>query len=70
MNYDFLLQLFSQLAERVGMNVLEQFAIQIVLGLVQLTIKNPGTAVKVKTQLLTLADDIYIAYGLTPPTHT
>jgi len=52
------------------MTVLEQFAITIVLGLLQLVIKNPNSAAELKTQLLGVADDIYSAYGLTPPDET
>lgn len=52
------------------MNVLEQFAITVMLSLIQMVIKNPETAAKVKGQLLGLADDIYEAYGTVPPTHS
>lgn len=51
------------------MTVLEQFAITILMGLLQLVIKNKDTAAKVKGHLLLVADDIYLAYGLTPPVH-
>jgi hypothetical protein len=49
------------------MNVLEQFAITIVLGLLQMVIKNPAVKVELQTQLLGIAGDIYAAYGMTPP---
>lgn len=49
------------------MNYLEQFAITILLGLIQTVIKNPATASAVKLQLVGVANDIYIAYGMTPP---
>lgn len=52
---------------RITMNVLEQMAISILLSLVQATVKNPAKAATVKSQLLGVADDIYEAYGITPP---
>jgi hypothetical protein len=52
------------------MSFLEQFAITVILGLLQAVIKNPTTAAAVKTQLVGIANDIYAAYGLTPPAST
>jgi hypothetical protein len=50
------------------MSILEQFAITVILGLLQLVIKNPTSAADVKDQLIGVANDIYAAYGLWPPT--
>jgi hypothetical protein len=52
------------------MSFLEQFAINIILGIVQSTVKNPTHKAAVQAQLLGVADDIYLAYGFTPPTRT
>lgn len=49
------------------MSFLEQFAITVILGLLQAVVKNPTTAAQVKNQLLGVAGDIYMAYGITPP---
>lgn len=49
------------------MSPLEIFAITMVLGLVQSTVKNPTHAAQMRAQLLGVADNIYMAYGLTPP---
>lgn len=48
------------------MNPLEMFAITMVLGLVQQTVKNPVHAAQMRNQLVGVADQIYMAYGLTP----
>lgn len=49
------------------MNTLEQFAITMVLGILQSVIKNPAHSTALKTQLLGIAADIYTSYGITPP---
>ena len=48
------------------MNFLEHFAINMVLGLLQLVIKNPAKRAELQNVLLGLADDIYTAYGIAP----
>lgn len=50
------------------MNPLEQFAITIVLGILQTVVKNPVHSAALETQLVGIANDIYLAYGLVPPT--
>lgn len=49
------------------MNFLENFAITVILGLLQAVVKNPAHAAALKTQLVGVANDIYATYGLTPP---
>lgn len=49
------------------MNYLEHFAISIVMGILQQTVKNPKHAAALRTQLLGVASDIFLAYGITPP---
>jgi hypothetical protein len=51
------------------MSILEQFGITIVLGLLQLIIKDPARAAALKNQLLGIAGDIANVYGyaLMPP---
>jgi hypothetical protein len=49
------------------MSILEQFAITIVLGVLQLVVKNPAAKAELQTQLLGIANDIYAAYGQAPP---
>lgn len=55
----------SQLGDT--MNPLEQFAITIVLGVLNTVIKNPAHKAALQSQLLGVADDIYETYGVTPP---
>lgn len=50
------------------MSILEQFAITVILGLLNLVIKNPTAAATLKNQLVGIANDIYAAYGMMPPT--
>jgi hypothetical protein len=49
------------------MSILEQFAITILLGVLQLVIKNPAAKAELQEQLLGIAADIFAAYGQTPP---
>ena len=50
------------------MNFLENFAITVILGLLQAVVKNAAHAATLKNQvwvqLVGVADDIYAAYGL------
>jgi uncharacterized membrane protein YjjP (DUF1212 family) len=50
--------------------VIEQLAIDFMLQLLQVVIKNPAEATKVQNQLISIATDIANAYGyvLTSPT--
>lgn len=48
------------------MNFLENFAITVILGLLQAVVKNPAHAAALKSQLVGVADDIYTVYGMTP----
>lgn len=52
------------------LNPLEQFAITMILGTLQTVVKNPAHAAALKGQLLFLADDIYMTYGIQPPQRT
>jgi hypothetical protein len=52
------------------MNTLEQFGITILLSVLQTVVKNPAHAAQLRTQLLGVADDIYTAYQIVPPTHS
>ena len=49
------------------MGILEQFAITIVLGILQLVIKDPAAKAELQAVLLGIANDIYTAYGMIPP---
>jgi hypothetical protein len=49
------------------MNWLEQFAITIVLGILQQVIKDPTKKAALQTVLVGVANDIYASYGLVPP---
>lgn len=49
------------------LNPLEQLAITIIFGVLNSTIKNQAHAAVLKVQLLGVADDIYINFGMTPP---
>ena len=55
--------------ENLPMNPLEQFAITIVLGVLQTVVKNPTSKAALQGQLLGVATDIAASYGytLTPP---
>jgi hypothetical protein len=56
-----------QHGEQSPMNPLEQFAITMVLGIIQSTVKNPTHKAAVQTQLVGLATDIFEEYGMTVP---
>lgn len=49
------------------MNFVLDMAVHIVLGVLASFVKNPKRKEEVKQNLLSLADDIYMEYGLTPP---
>jgi len=51
------------------MTWLEEMGVHLVLSLLQQFIKNPSKKSALQSLLLGLADDIYVSYGLTPPTH-
>jgi hypothetical protein len=48
-------------------SVLEQFAITMVFGVLQMVIKDPALSAKLKSQLVGIANDIYMAWGLALP---
>jgi uncharacterized membrane protein len=54
----------------LNMNVLESFAVTIVMGILQQVVKNPAHAAAVKGQLVGVATEILATYGytVTPPT--
>lgn len=47
----------------------EEMVIHMVFGIVRGVVKNPAKAASLKSYLLEVADSIYTAYSLTPPTH-
>lgn len=47
----------------------EHMGIMIVLNLAESVVKNPAKAAGLKGILLSLADNIYSSYQLTPPAH-
>jgi hypothetical protein len=51
------------------MSFLEQFAITVILGVLQAVIKNPASKAELQAQLIGIATDIAAVYGytLTPP---
>jgi hypothetical protein len=49
------------------MNPLEQFAVTILLGVLQTVVKNPVHKVALENQLVAVANDIYLTYGMVPP---
>lgn len=51
-------------------NPFEDMLINMGLSAVRVAIKNPTHAAKLKDQLITIANDIYMTYGLTPPSDT
>lgn len=53
--------------EKNPMNPLEQFAVMMIMSVIQTTVKNPAHKAAVQTQLLGVADDIYMSYGMIPP---
>ena len=48
------------------MSWLEQFAITIVLGILQQVVKNPAKKAELKDVLVGVANDIYASYGIPP----
>jgi hypothetical protein len=46
---------------------LEQMGIAIIMDVINTTLKTPAKKAALETQLLTLAADLQLAYGLTPP---
>jgi hypothetical protein len=49
------------------MSWLEQFAITIVLGVLQQVIKDPSKKAALQSVLIGVANDIYTTYGMVPP---
>jgi len=49
------------------MNELENLIITMGLTAIRAVLKNPSHAAAVQAQLVGIANDIYAAYGLTPP---
>jgi hypothetical protein len=49
------------------MSWLEQFAITIILGILQQVIKDPAKKAELQNLLVGLANDIYESYGMSPP---
>jgi hypothetical protein len=58
---------FSTLISGAVMTPLETFAITMVMGILQLTVKNPNSKAALQSQLIGLADLIYSEYGYTVP---
>lgn len=50
-----------------SMNTLEAFAITQVLGILQAVVKNPAHKAALQNQLVGVATDIFVAYGMTVP---
>lgn len=50
------------------MNPLEDILITMGISAVKAAIKNPAHAQALQKQLLEVANDIYMAYGIVPPT--
>ena len=50
------------------MNPFEDMLISMGINAVRVAIKNPAHAAKLQSQLILVANDIYAAYSLTPPT--
>jgi hypothetical protein len=48
---------------------IEEFGIHLVLSLLQQGIKNSAKKAALQGLLMSLADDIYVSYGVTPPAH-
>lgn len=59
---------FKTSIEGNQMNPLESFAITMVLGIIQSTVKNPAHKLALESQLIGIADLIYTEYGLAAPT--
>ena len=49
---------------------IEELAFHLLFGVLQTVVKNPAKRDALKSNLLSIADDVYVAYGLTPPAHT
>jgi len=62
--------LFQTSIQGDSMNQLEAFAITMVLGILQSTVKNPAHKAALQSQLIGVADDIYAAYGMNVPVPT
>jgi hypothetical protein len=50
------------------MDALIDMAIEFILSGLQIVVKNPAKKAALQTRLIEVANDIYIAYGITPPT--
>jgi hypothetical protein len=50
------------------MNALEQFAVMVILQVLNMVIKDAAHKAALQGTLLGLANDIYAAYGMIPPT--
>jgi hypothetical protein len=48
---------------------MEEIGINIVLSLLHQFVKNKAKAAAMQGLLMSLADDIYTSYGVTPPAH-
>lgn len=53
----------------VQLSMLEIMAVNLMLSVLQSTIKNPGHAAALKAHMLLIADDIYMTYQIVPPAH-
>lgn len=53
-----------------SMNTLEQMGIMMILAALQSVVKNPAHKAVMEAQMLSVADDIYEAYGIVPPVRT
>lgn len=51
------------------MTWLEEMGINLVLSLLHQFVKNPAKQVAMRGLMLSLADDIYVSYMITPPAH-
>jgi hypothetical protein len=60
--------IFQQSIQGDKMNPLESFAITMILGIIQSTVKNPAHKAALKSQLVGIADLIYTDYGMAAPT--
>lgn len=59
--------IFQTSIEGDTMNPLESFAITMVLGIIQSTVKNPAHKAALKGQLVGIADLIFTEYGMAAP---
>ncbi len=51
----------------MNLNVLEALGINLILTVLRTVVKNPAHMAALQDQLLNVADDIYVAYGVVPP---